>query len=102
MSPFKKSVVKGGSNKGKEPVIDVDNISPRPKRTQSPTGVFDLNKFKSYTAFQNYENYFCEAPLMEKGLLSRRLFLKQKSQNGLQPRIRTTCFPTLMMHTRTW
>uniref|UniRef100_A0A7N2R348 Uncharacterized protein n=1 Tax=Quercus lobata TaxID=97700 RepID=A0A7N2R348_QUELO len=29
MSPFKKSAVKGGSSKGKELVIDVDNLSPR-------------------------------------------------------------------------
>ena len=27
MSPFKRAVVKGGSNKGKEHVIDVDDLS---------------------------------------------------------------------------
>ena len=54
MSPFKKSAKKGGSSKGKEPVIDIDNLSPRPKRTRSPIGVFDLEKFRSYAAFQNY------------------------------------------------
>ena len=53
--------MKGGSNKGKEPMIDVDNLSPRPKRTQSLTGVFDPDKFRSYATFQNYENYFREA-----------------------------------------
>ena len=51
MSPFKRSVVKGGSSKGKEPVIDVDNLSPRPKRTRSPAGVYDPDKFRSYAAF---------------------------------------------------
>ena len=51
MSPFKMSVVKGGNNKGKKPVIDVDNLSPRPKKTRSPIGVFDLDKIKSYAAF---------------------------------------------------
>ena len=43
--------MKGGSSKGKELVIDVDNLSPRLKRTRSLTGVFDLDKFKSYAAF---------------------------------------------------
>ena len=63
-SLYKKSAVKGGSSKGKEPVIDVDNLSPRPKKTRLPTGVFDPVKFRSYAAFQNYENYFREAPLL--------------------------------------
>ena len=64
MSPFKTSAVKGGSNKGKEPVIDVDDLSPRPKRTRSTIGVFDPDKFRSYAAFHNYENYLREAPLL--------------------------------------
>ena len=64
MSPFKTSDVKGASNKGKEPVIDVDDLSPRPKGTRSTIGVFDLDKFKSYATFQNYANYFREAPLL--------------------------------------
>ena len=33
MSPFKRAVVKGGSSKGKEPIIDVDDLSPKTKRT---------------------------------------------------------------------
>ena len=33
MSPFKKAAVKGGSSKGKELVIDVDDHSPQTKRT---------------------------------------------------------------------
>ena len=64
MSPFKTSAIKGGNNKGKELVIDVDDLSLRPKRTQSTIGVFDPNKFRSYAAFQNYVNYFREAPLL--------------------------------------
>ena len=67
MSPFKRAVVKGGSSKGKEPVIDVDDLSPRTKRTRSPSGVFDLNKFKSYAAFQTQKSYFRDAtPLLER------------------------------------
>ena len=51
MSPFKRVVVKGGSGKGKELVIDVDNLSPRSKRTWSLLGVYDPNKFRSHAAF---------------------------------------------------
>ena len=66
MSPFKSAAVKGGSNKGKEPVIDVDDPSPRPKRTRSPSGVYDSHKFRSYAAFQTHENYFRDAtPIVE-------------------------------------
>ena len=67
MSPFKKAVVKGGSPKGKELVIDVDDFSHKTKRTRSPSGVFDPNKFRSYAAFQTHENYFRNAtPLLER------------------------------------
>ena len=69
MSPFKKAAVKGGNSKGKESVIDVDDLSPRSKRTRSPSGVYDPNKFKSYAAFLTYENYFKEAiPLVERAV----------------------------------
>ena len=51
MSPFKSSAVKGGNNKGKEPVIDVDDPSLRSKRTHFSTGVYDPNLFRSYAAF---------------------------------------------------
>ena len=51
MSPFKSSVVKGGSNKGKESVIDVNDPSPRSKRTHFSAKVFDLELFRSYVAF---------------------------------------------------
>ena len=67
MSSFKKAVVKEGGSKGKEPIIDVDDFSPKTKRTRSPSGVFDPNKLKSYAAFQTHENYFWDAtPLLER------------------------------------
>ena len=56
--------MKGGSNKGKEPMIDVDDISPKPKRTWFLTGVYDPHKFRSYAAFQTYVNYFRDASLL--------------------------------------
>ena len=64
MSTFKRSAVKGSSSKRKELVIDVDDLSPRSKRTQSPTRVYDPHQFKSYAAFQTYANYFREASLL--------------------------------------
>ena len=78
MSPFKTSTVKGGSSKGKGPVIDVDNLSPRPKRTRSPIGVFDPDKFRFYIAFQNYENYFREAPLLVERVIKQASLLETK------------------------
>ena len=69
MSPFKSASVKGKSSKGKELVIDVDDPSPRPKRTSSPFGVYDPHKFRSYAAFQTHENYFRDAtPLVERAV----------------------------------
>ena len=66
MSPFKSAAVKGGNNKGKKLVIDVDDPSPRPKRTRSPSGVYEPHKFRSYAAFQSHENYFRDAtPIVE-------------------------------------
>ena len=51
----------------KEPIIDVDDFSPKTKRTHSPSGVFDPNKFRSYATFQTHENYFRDAtPLLER------------------------------------
>ena len=58
MSSFKTSAVKGGNIKEKEPMIDVNDPSPRSKRTRSSTGVYEPDKFRSYVAFQTYENYF--------------------------------------------
>ena len=66
MSPFKKAAVKGDGSKGKEPVIDVDDFSPKTKKTHSPSGVFDPNKYWSYAACQTHENYFRDAtPLLD-------------------------------------
>ena len=50
-------------------MIDVDDLCPRPKRTWSPLGVYDPNKFRSYAAFQTHENYFRKAtPPVEKAI----------------------------------
>ena len=49
MSLFKSSAMKGGS-KGKEPVIDVDDLSPRSKRTHISMEVNDPDLFRSYAA----------------------------------------------------
>ena len=69
MSQLKNAAVKGGSNKRKEAVIDVDDPSPRPKRNRSPSGVYDPHKFRSYVAFQTYENYFRDAtPIIERAI----------------------------------
>ena len=69
MFPFKRAAMKGGSNKGKELVINVDDLSPRSKRTHSPSRVCDPNKFRSYAVFQTYEKYFREAtPLVERAV----------------------------------
>ena len=56
--------MKGGNSRGKEPVIDVDDPSPRSKRTRFPTGVYDTNKFRSYAAFYTCKKYFADAPLL--------------------------------------
>ena len=61
MSLFKKANV---NSKGKEPVIKVNDFSPKTKRTCSPSGVFDPNKFKSYASFQTHENYFKDTTLL--------------------------------------
>ena len=51
MSLFKSSVVKGGNSKGKESMIDVDDPSPRSKRTRFSTKVYDPDLVRSYAAF---------------------------------------------------
>ena len=56
--------MKGGSSKGKEPVIDVDDPTPRSKKTRFSTKVWDPELFRSYTTFQTYTNYFWDAPLL--------------------------------------
>ena len=64
MSMFKRSTVKGGSSKGKEPMIDVDDLSPKPKRTRFPIGMYDPHKFRSYAAFHTYAKYFRDTSLL--------------------------------------
>ena len=56
--------MKGGSSKGKEPVIDLDSFSPKLKKTRALTRFYDANKFRSYATSQAYENYFKDAPLL--------------------------------------
>ena len=64
MSPFKRSAVKGSNSKEKEPVIDVDDLSLKPKRTWSPTRVYEPHKFRLYAAFRTYAKYFWDASLL--------------------------------------
>ena len=71
----------------KEPIIDVDDFSPKTKRTHSPSGVFDPNKFRSYATFQTHENYFRDAtPLLERPVDQLSL-MTLKFHNGLPTRI---------------
>ena len=75
MSPFKRATVKGGNSKGKEHVIDVDDLSPKLKRNRSLSSVYDPNKFRTYVAFQTHEKYFRDAkPLLERALDQLSLF----------------------------
>ena len=64
MSHFKKPIVKGSYSKGNEPIIDLSNFSPKSKKTRSSTGVFDDTRFRSYTAYQAYLNYFIDSPMV--------------------------------------
>ena len=50
MSAFKKSAMKGISSKGKEPMIDVDSLTPKSEKTRSYIGFYDSDKFRSYAA----------------------------------------------------
>ena len=102
MSPFKKAAVKGGGSKGKEPVIEVDDFSPKAKRTHSSLGVFDPNKFRSYAAFQTHENYFQDAtPLLERPVDQFSLH-SLKFHNGLLTRIGIIFSPIWMKPMRIW
>ena len=75
MSPFKRATVKGGNNKGKEHVIDVNDLSPRLKRNRPSSSVYDPNKFKTYATFQAHEKYFRDAkPLCERAHDQSSLF----------------------------
>ena len=52
MPPFKKLDVKGSSSKGKEPVIDLDSLTPKSKKTRSSTEFYDADKLRSFAASQ--------------------------------------------------
>ena len=45
-------------------MIDVDNPSPRTKRTRFSTEVYDPDLFRSYAAFQTYTSQFQDATLL--------------------------------------
>ena len=75
MSPFKKSAVKGGSSKMREPVIDLDSFTLKSKRTRSSTGFYDVDKFRSYAAFQDYEKYFKDAQLLDERVVKQATLL---------------------------
>ena len=78
MSSFKKSVVKGSSRKGKEPVIDLDSFTSKSKKTQSSTGYYDAYKFRSYATSQAYENYFQDAPMLVERVVEQASLLDTK------------------------
>ena len=100
MSPFKKSTMKGDCSKGKETMIDLDSFSPKSKKTRSSTRLYDANKFKSYTAYQAYVNYFKDAPMLVESVVEKASFLNMNIPNGLPPRIGTIFYPTLKICTK--
>ena len=102
MSPFKKAAVKGGSSKGKEPVIDVDDYPPQTKETRSSSKRFDPNKFRSYAAYQSYENYFLYAtPLLERAV-DQPHFMTLTFRNSLLTRIGITFSLIWMTRMKIW
>ena len=102
MSPFKRAAMKGGNSKGKEHVIDVDDLSPRLKRNMSSSGIYDPNNFRTYTAFQTHENISETPNFYLKGVLISHLYLTLTSLNGLPQKIGTTFSPHLMIPMRIW
>ena len=101
MSPVKTAAVKGGSSKGKEPVIDVDDYPPQTKGTRSSSKRFDPNKFRSYATFQSHENYFRNAtPLLERPV--DQSFMTLTFRNGLLTRIGITFSLIWMTHMKVW
>ena len=102
MSLFKKSAVKGSNSKEKEPVIDVDDLSLKPKRTRSPTRMYEPHKFKLYAAFQAYAKYFRDASLLVERAIDQLSLLDTKIPYGLPTRIGTSFSLTLMRHMRIW
>ena len=75
MSPFKKSVVKGSGSKGKEPVVDLDNLTLKSKKSWSSTGFYNDEKFKSYVVSQAYDNYFRVALLLVERVVDQAFLL---------------------------
>ena len=75
MSPLKKSAMKGGSSNEKELVIDLDSFTPKSKRTRSSTRLYDVDKFRSYATFQDYEKYFKDAPLLVERVVEQATLL---------------------------
>ena len=102
MSPLKRATVKRGNSKGKDHVINVDDLSPRLKRNRSLSRVYDPNKFRTYAAFETHEKYFREAkPLLER-VLHQSSLSDTDIPNDLPQKIETTFSPHLMMHMRIW
>ena len=87
MSPFKKAAVKGGGSKGKEPVIEVDDFSPKIKRTRSQSGVFDPNNSDPMQPFRLMRIISEMLHHYLKDLLINFHFMTLKFNNGLLTRI---------------
>ena len=56
-------------------MIDVDDPSLRSKMTRFSIGVYELDLFRSYAAFQTYTNYFRDAPLLVKRAVDQPFLL---------------------------
>ena len=78
MSLFKSSAVKGGNNKGKEPIIEVDDHSPRPKGARFSTRVYDPNLFRSLCCIWDIKNHFWDAPLLAERAIDQLSLLDTK------------------------
>ena len=63
--------MKRNSSKGKEPVIDLESLTLKSKKSRSTTGFYDVSKFRSYAASQAYENYFKDAPMLVERVLEQ-------------------------------
>ena len=62
-------LVRNKANKMVNKIQPYNDPSPRPKRTQSSSGVYDPHKFRYSAAFQTHENYFRDAtPIVERAV----------------------------------
>ena len=59
-------------------MIDLDSFTPKSKKTQSLTGFYDANKFRSYATSQAYENYFQDAPMLVERVVEQAFLLYTK------------------------